>query len=129
VVGVSDGEHRPVVVDDDEDDIETVTVVTDDDAGDDEADDELENISPSFDSLAVATFTKSSPAAARVSASIGLALASMSPPEASPESVDDESFGQLTESCSVVESGKDFCAAFFWRVLNLTASHCASLCT
>lgn len=69
----------------------------------------------------------SSLGAARVSASIGLALASMS---ASGPSVEDDSFGQLRESCKVVESGKDVdvCdAGFSCDELNFEASHCANL--
>ena len=97
--GVSDG---------DDDDIDAVAIVTDDDTGDDDAEDELEKSSLSFESTpgAEAALKLSSFVEAKLSARIGLALARRSLPEVSvAPSVDDDSFGQLTESCRVVESG------------------------
>jgi len=95
------GEHMPA------DDFDDVVVVIDDETGEDDADDEVENNSLSFISLGGA-LTSSSLAAARVSASIGFAFASMSLEEFSEvllTSEEDDSFGQLSVSCRVVESG------------------------
>jgi hypothetical protein len=84
--GVADGEQSPAGVSDDD-----VDVVTVDETGDDD-DDDPENRSASFSSLLGVAALSSATAAARVSARIGLALASWS---VSEESVDDDSFGQL----------------------------------
>ena len=94
------GEHRPGM---------DVVVVVVDDAGDVEADedDEDENDSLSFSSPEPETgvLICSSLAAARVSARIGFAFASMSPEEFSDASVDEDSLEQLRVSGTVVESG------------------------
>ena len=106
-------------------------VVVVDDAGDVEADedDEDENDSLSFSSPEPETgvLICSSLAAARVSARIGFAFASMSPEEFSDVSVDEDSLEQLRVSGTVVESGYGFEASCM--ELNFDASHCASLCT